>query len=300
MIGNQNSGVRVMRQHSHFLDIDPSMALDPTSPYAVLPLPYERSVSYGTGTARGPEAILNASHEVEDFDEELKVAVDVFPQTLPCPELDGLPDEQALDAIYTAALPVMQSGRFLLSLGGEHTVTAPLARAARDTYDSLSVLHLDAHLDLRLSYNNSPWSHACTMRRIQESGIPTTHVGIRSCSVDESRYISDTSTPVFRARDIVNRTDEKWIDDIIKLLSAKVYVTVDIDVFDPSLVPGTGTPEPGGLDWYAITSLLRRVVESREVVAADIVEVAPINGTKVSEFVAARLGAKLLTYHKHR
>ncbi|MBN2302174.1 MAG: agmatinase [Lentisphaerae bacterium] len=284
----------------YFLDISPDTASNPLAPYAVLPIPYERSVSYGTGTGGGPAAILKASHEVEDFDEELNVAVDVQAQTLPDIKSDALNDEQALNTIYAAAMPVMKAGRFLLSLGGEHTITAPLVKAAHNAYGPMSVLQLDAHLDLRNTYNNSPFSHACVMRRVREYGVPTVHVGIRSISIEDHLYVTDTLTPVFPARDIIEMKDLKWADNIVAKLSDRVYITVDIDVFDPSLVPGTGTPEPGGLDWYAVTALLRRVIESREVVAADIVEVAPIQGTQVSEFVAARLGVKILTYHRHQ
>jgi len=286
------------QQHHFFLDIEPDAAADPTAPYAVLPLPYERTVSFGEGTAGGPAAILDASHEVEDFDEELLRPLDLTVQTLPSPDMDGLDDEAALAVIGGAAAEVLGAGRFLLSLGGEHTVTVPLARAALDVTPSLSVLHLDAHLDLRDRYQGTPWSHACAMRRIRDSGARTVHAGMRSWSAEEHAYAARERLPVFPAAEIVGEHTGRWADRLMAALSDTVYVTVDIDVLDPGLAPGTGTPQPGGLSWQQVLGLVRRVFREKRVIAADIVEVAPIPGTRVTEFVAARLGAKMLAYHR--
>ena len=290
-----------MPRHPHrfFLDIDPAVASDATAPYAVLPIPYERTVSFGAGTANGPAAILDASHEVEDFDEELLRPLDLAVQTLPWPDIDGVDEERALETVCNAASSVLEARRFLLSLGGEHTVTFPLVGSALEVYPSLSVLHLDAHLDLRDSYEGTALSHACAMRRVRELGAQTVHVGMRSWSEAEHTYATRERLPVFSAAEIAAETGDRWIQRSMDGLSDCVYVTVDIDVLDPALAPGTGTPEPGGPSWQQVLRLLRRVFKEKQVVAADIVEVAPIPGTRVTEFVAARLGAKMLAYHRH-
>lgn len=283
-----------------FLDIAPKTARDPNAPYAVFPLPYERTVTYGTGTVKGPTAILCASHEIEDFDEELMVPMNLRVQTLQTPIFENLGDKDSLATIRDTASSVLREDRFLLSLGGEHTVTYPLTAAVKSVFEKISVLHIDAHLDLRDQYEGTPLSHACVMRRVRDIKLLTIHVGVRSCSADEYAYAEKEQIPIFWAKEIHLDVNSQWVNRVITQLTAKVYVTVDIDALDPSLVPGTGTPEPGGLYWRQITGLLREVFRVREVIAADIVEVAPIPGSHVSEFVAARLGAKMLMYHKHR
>ena len=297
LTGRQPSAVS---RQSFFLDLDSEAAGDPAAPYAVLPLPYERTVTYGAGTVRAPAAILRASREIDDFDEELMASIDLTVQTLPAPALDGLSDENALAAIRKVAEGVLRERRFLLALGGEHTVTGALTAAAKDVFGPLTVLHIDAHLDLREHYQGTPYSHACVMKRVRDMALSTVHVGARSCSAGEYAYAEKNRIAVFWARDILADRDNRWIGRVVGQLAGNVYVTVDADAFDPSLVPGTGTPEPGGLFWRHVTFLLREVFRSREVVAADIVEVAPVPGSQVSEFVAARLGAKMLMYHKQR
>lgn len=284
----------------HFLNIPRRAAADPKAPYAVLPVPYERTVSFGPGTVKGPAAILRASHELEDFDEELQIPVSIPVQTLPPADGHRLGDAAALTRIRARAAAAMESGRFLLSLGGEHTVSAPLIAAARAAFGPLSVLHLDAHTDLRDAFRGTRLSHACVMRRVRDLGVPTVHVGMRSSSSSEAAYIRKEKVPVFWAKDIRRTESDRWMDRVVRLLSRQVYVSLDIDVMEPAAVPGTGTPEPGGLDWYQVTGLLRRVFRQRTVVAADIVETAPIPGAVVSEFTAARLGLKMLVYHRYR
>ena len=282
-----------------FLPLDAATARDPHAPYAVLPLPYERTVSYGRGTADGPGAILDASQQVEDFDEEFQEPLGLRVQTLRAPPFADLPDPEALELIGRTAGHVFARHRFLLSLGGEHTVTAPLVAAAHAVHGSLSVLHIDAHADLRSEYRGTPLSHACVMRHVREMGVRTVSVGVRSLSAAEHDYAQSESVPIFWAADIAASKDEGWIAEAIALLEEPVYVTFDIDGFDPSLVPGTGTPEPGGLTWRQATRLLRAVCEARRVIGADIVELSPLPAAVVSEFVAARLATKILLYHKH-
>lgn len=285
--------------NDRFLDLAPALAADPTAPYAVLPLPYERTVCYGSGAAAGPSAIVHASLQVEGFDEELREPLGLRVQTLPALRFDGLDDAAALRRIREAAEPVLRAGRFLLALGGEHTVTAPLVEAAVAARGPLGVLQIDAHADLRTDYSGTPLSHACVMRRIREQGVPTVGVGIRNLSEPEYDYIRTEAIPVFWAGDLAGRTDTAWIDAVVAALPEQVYVTIDIDGLDPSIAPGTGTPDPGGLTWKQATSLLRAVCGARRVVAADIVEVAPIAGTQATEYAAARLATKLMLYHRN-
>jgi agmatinase len=278
----------------HFLDIPAEVAADPSCPCAVLPVPYERTTTFGKGTAAGPDAILRASHETEDFDDELRVPLDLKVQTLPVPHIGDAADEQALSFIRAAAADVFAKQRFLLALGGEHTITSPLVAAATNVFEPLTVLCLDAHLDLRDTYQDSPRSHACALRRVRDQGVRTVHAGVRSSSAAEYAYACEHDVPVIWARDRGAR--DALARDVLRHLEDPVYISIDVDVFDPSLVPGTGTPEPGGLTWDQVTGLLRQVFRRCTVIGADIVELAPVPGSVVSEFVAAKLGQKLLTY----
>ena len=262
----------------------------------VLPLPYERTTSFGKGAAAGPAAVLAASAHVELFDEEFFVPLDFDVATLPPLDCETGDDESVLARIRDAAAAVFKAGRFLLSLGGEHTVTAPLVEAARSVHSPLTVLQIDAHMDLRDVYTGTRHSHGCVMRRVMEQGAALVAVGIRSFSREEHEFAQARQVPVFYAMDIDQQPNDSWMDRVIDALDKNVYLTVDIDGLDPAVAPGTGTPEPGGLGWYQLLRLLQRVAANRNLLGADIVEVAPAPGQQVSEYAAARLGAKILLY----
>lgn len=278
----------------HFLEYDPAFTDNPAAPYAVLPVPYERTVSYGRGTARAPAAILKASTHLEPFDEELLEPLNLRVQTLP--PVDCRPGRHVFASLKRIAGGIMRQKRFLMTLGGEHSLTAPLVAAARDVYGRISVLQIDAHLDLRDIYQGRRDSHACVMRRIRELNVPVVHVGIRSLCAEEYQLVNDRRASIFWARALVDAPNTAWMDAAIARLGRRVYVTIDADGLDPACMPGTGTPEPGGLSWRQVTVFLRRLCAARTVVAADLVEVAPIAGTLVSEYTAARLAAKLMLY----
>ncbi len=282
----------------HFLENGADYAPAADAPYAVLPVPYERSVSFGRGTGAAPAAILAASTQVEMFDEELLLAPDLAVRTLPAPDCRTGDAAQILARIGAAAAPELAAGRVLLARGGEQSITAPLAAAAAGAHPGLSVLHLDAHLDLRDQYHGDPQSHACVMRRVIEMNIPVVHVGIRSACAEEYKLVSGRHLPVCWWRDLAQDAGGAWMDAVLARLGDRVYISLDVDVLDPGLMPGTGTPEPGGLSWLAVTRLLRQVCRRRAVVAADIVEAVPVPGMVVAEYTAARLAAKLLAYHK--
>ena len=286
-----------------FLDLEPEHSRYDSSSFVVLPVPYEGTVCYGKGTGKAPAAIINASTQVELFDEELQgefFQAGIF--TAEGVDCQGAEPEKVQERIETASARLQADGKFVLALGGEHSISIGLVKAAVKRWPNLSVLHLDAHADLRDSYQKSKYSHACVMRRIRELPVSSVSVGIRSYSLEESEFLSSGETDrLITAREIAQArghgsADKQWMERVLAGLSEKVYVSIDIDVFDPSQAPGTGTPEPGGLDWYEVTGLLRRVSQDKQIISADIVEVVPKVTGEVTEFLAARLAYKIMAY----
>jgi agmatinase len=279
----------------NFLGLPAENSSYKTSKYAVLPLPYDATVSFRTGSREGPLAIIAASRQVELFD--IKLGKEIFHPgvaTLEPMEPDARGPEYTMNEIFRYAKKVVGDGKFLLSLGGEHSISSALVKAVKTKYKKVSVLHIDAHSDMRESWQESPYSHACVIRRIHELGVKTASVGIRNISEGEFKYIKKTKQCVITAEEIRMGTNPDWIRQAIDTLTDEVYVTIDIDGFDPSIAPATGTPEPGGLDWYHVTSLLETLARTKKIVAADIVEVLPASGQVVTEFLAAKLGAKII------
>ena len=260
----------------------------------ILPVPFDRTTSYGQGTKHGPRELLLASAQVELWDEEM--GVDVHPHGMfTAPELDlsgrGLDD--AIKEIGRVTGGILDAGKFLITLGGEHSITSPIVEAVASRHKGVTVLQIDAHADLRDSYLEEPHSHACAMRRTL-AHASLVQVGIRNVSEEEAKAIPGLPTTIFY--DWNMRDDPKWIDKAVAALSDTVYITIDLDGLEPGLMPAVGTPEPGGLSWRELTTLLRRTFESRRVVACDVVELCPIPGFASPNFVAARLVYKLLTY----
>lgn len=261
---------------------------------AVLPVPYDATTSYQPGCRFGPRAIIEASRYLEEYDEELGAEpcrVGVYT----CPELEPVAgDPKAmLDRVEAAVSYLIAQGKFVVLLGGEHTLTVPAVKAHASAFGPLSVLQLDAHMDLRDSYHDSAFSHACTMRRVWEVA-PVVAVGIRSCSGPEHRWLDERGGACFWASEA--RPSQEWAEGVCKTLGERVYVTVDLDVFDPSLMPSVGTPEPGGLDWATVTTLLKTVAKRRQIVGFDLVELAPVPGLRAPEVLAAKLVYKLVGY----
>lgn len=287
---------RVMPSLPHnFLGLGPRDADYRTARFAVLPIPYDSTTSFQVGTRNGPAGIIEASKQVELFDDELEIeAYKAGVATLDAvmPNMAG-PEEMHED-IFKVAAKVVRDGKFLFALGGEHSISSALVRAVMLKYKKLSVLQIDAHLDLRDSYDSTPYSHASVMRRVLDYGCRVVPVGIRNVSLEEHRFVKKAKVPVVYARDC-HLTDD-WVDRVLNALVEPVYISIDIDGFDPAYAPGTGTPEPGGLDWYQVTGLLRLVAAEKKVVGADIVEVMPIPGAAVTEFLAAKLAYKLMGY----
>lgn len=266
-----------------------------TSRAAVLPVPFERTVSYGKGTAEGPRAIVRASQFVETYDEEL--ASEPFLQGIATLDPFDPPAEdlaEALAEVEAEARRHMEAGKFLVTLGGEHSLSMAPIRAARAVFGELGVVQFDAHADLRDEYEGTPWSHACIMRRVLELGVPTLAVGIRSLSTPEARLVAERGLPVIWGHEMARAAEH--FAPLLARLPERIYLTFDVDYFDPSLVPATGTPEPGGGAWYPTLALLRELFRTKTVVAMDVVELAPLAEQPVSDFVAAKLIYKCLGY----
>jgi agmatinase len=271
----------------------------PESPYeraaaVILPVPFDRTTSYMPGTRNAPREILLASGQVELWDEE--IGSDVHERgivTLPEVDLSSVTMDAAMTELRRLAAEILGSGKFLVTLGGEHSITSPLVEAAAQRHRGLSVLQIDAHADLRDTYQAERHSHACAMRRTIEFA-PLVQVGVRNVSSEEAAAIPSLPTRIFY--DWSMRRDPDWIARAVEALAATVYVTIDLDGLDPATMPAVGTPEPGGLSWHELAALLRRTFERKTVVACDVVELCPIPGFIAPNFIAARLVYKLLTY----
>jgi agmatinase len=266
-----------------------------TSRVAILPVPFERTTSYGKGTSGGPAGIIRASQAMELYDEEL--AAEPFRQgiTTLSPFLPEAFDmAEALCELEAEARRHLEEGKFLVTLGGEHSLTQAPVRATRAVHGEIGVVQFDAHADLRQEFEGTPYSHASVMKRIVDDGIPTLAVGLRSLSAPEAEVIRDRSLPVIWGHQLERAAE--LLPPLLEKLPRKVYLTFDIDFFDPSLVPATGTPEPGGGHWYPTLVLLRTLFSEKEVVAMDLVELAPLGQQPASDFLAAKLIYKCLGY----
>jgi agmatinase len=272
----------------------PTRASFEDSSVVILPCPVDRTTSYVGGTRNGPHEILQASSHMELWDEEMNAdvhGIGIF--TLPEMELPFGEMTALVEEIERVAYEVIARDKFLVTLGGEHSITPPLVSAAARKFKNLSVLQIDAHADMRDSYMGTPHNHACAMRRAAQHA-KVTQVGIRSLSTEEAEVLPKLNSRVFF--DASMRDDPKWMDAVVESLGEHVYITIDVDGMDPAIMPATGTPEPGGLSWPEMTRLLRKTAERRTIVSADIVELSPIPGMVAPNFLCAKLLYKMLTY----
>lgn len=289
---------------SNFLAIEDAYSRFDSSRIAILPVPYERTVSYGGGTRKGPGAILKASHYVEFYDEETRREVyrELGIATLPPFAAGKRKDRAFLAALEALTAKLIKSGKFVLTLGGEHTISqAPIAAYAK-AFPGLSVLQIDAHSDLRAEYQGSPYSHASVMARVCELIDPKklVQVGIRAQCIEEAAFIRAKGITTIYAHELrggtYTRGTRTWEEYAIDQLSEHVYVSFDVDGLDPAVMPATGTPEPNGLTWDEAVRLLRKVGERRKVVGSDIVELAPMKGLHHPDLAAAKLASKMINY----
>lgn len=252
--------------------------------FVVIPCPHELTTTYGKGTKKGPAAILDASCQIEWFDEELL--------RVPAREAGVFTQEAVtVKSLGSRVAGLLRDGKVPVILGGEHSITPPAVKAVAGKFKDLSVLQLDAHADLRDSYRGSKNSHACAMRRILEV-CPAVQVGIRSISAEEwewAKKIKQTKKIHFAEKlELVDKIDDQ--------LSKNVYITIDVDVFDPAVVPATGTPEPGGLLWYEVLDILKGVCAAKNIVGFDVVELSPRKGDIASDYTVAKLVYKTMGY----
>ena len=260
----------------------------------VLPVPLDRTTSYVAGTRNGPHEILVASSHMELWDEETESDVhSIGIYTMAEMEFPFATIDEVMDEIQRVADEIVSRDKFIFVLGGEHSITPPVVRAVARKYPKLSVLQLDAHADLRDTFMGTPHNHACAMRRVLEHA-KTTQVGIRSLSPEEAEAIPSLNTTIFYDHNM--RQDPQWMDRVVDSLNENVYLSIDVDGLDPSIMPATGTPEPGGLGWREALTLLRKVAEKRTIVGCDLVELAPMAGMVAPNFLCAKLVYKILSY----
>ena len=269
----------------------------------ILPIPYEKTTTYRQGCQHGPKAILEASQQLEAYDIELDkeichstgiYTVNEIASTINNPELTP---EDMLAVTTSRVSSLISDGKFVIALGGEHSITAGIVQAYKNYLEeSFTVIQIDAHGDMRHSYEGSIYNHACVMRRLLDMDLPTLPIGIRSICLEEAKLIKEQNIPIIWSKDIYQNAD--WITQAIaKINTKKVFITIDLDGLNPSLMPGVGTPEPGGLNWYGLIDFLRNVFNTYEVIGCDVMELAPTSDSVVSEFIAAKLIYKLIGYH---
>lgn len=258
---------------------------------ALLPIPYDATTSYQSGTRFGPEAMIAASSQLELFDEELGfetlTKVPVYTLDPMEPQLNHPGD--MLEEVYKATRQIYRDKKFPFCFGGEHSLTYGAVRAACEQFKNVSVLHLDAHADFRHTFESTHYNHACVMRRCIEQAISVTSVGVRSVSIEDA-----AEHKKFFKRHNVFLAPQLPTQAILKTLQKQVYVTIDVDVFDASSMPATGTPQPGGLNWYDVLGVVRAVAKQRKVIGADVMELMPIGGMRAPDFLAAKLVYKMI------
>ena len=262
-----------------------------TSRVVILPVPYDSTSDWRSGSRDGPIAIIDASEHLELYDPELEREVYLCGiHTLPelKPSMSG--PEETVNRVYKVASDLVRKGKFIVMLGGEHSLTPGIVKALAEKFPRLSVLQLDAHADLRHEYQGTKYSHACVMRRVLEC-CPIVQAAIRSLSQEERQFLDQNKMQPFFAP-----LDQTSTQEILSSLSEEVYITIDLDVLDPSIMSAVSTPEPGGMGWYEILSLLRQVGEQKKVVGFDLVELCPKEGPVSCAFLAAKLAYKLIGY----
>ncbi len=270
--------------YPHFLASEITQPLPENSLFHIIPVPYEKSVSYGTGTAKGPVVILESSQQLELFD-GISIPAEHGIYTHPFVDCDGSA-EAVLQKISTAVAKVLGLGKIPVLLGGEHTVSAGAFAAFKKGGNNFGIVQFDAHADLRDTYEGTPHSHACVMRRALDMDIPIYQIGVRSLSYEEHLLRKKLKIGHLDAATIYKTGIQEPI--LPPDFPDKIYITFDVDAFDPAVMPATGTPEPGGLNWYQTFQILESVIAERKVIGFDVVELAPIHGMHAPEFTMAR------------
>ncbi len=262
-----------------------------TAKVILVPVPYGGTANWGKGAENGPEAFLEASQNLELYD--IETDTEVFEQGIYLADAitENRSPEAVVDTVHKVTKEFIKRNKFVTIVGGEHSVSIGTVRAFNECFDNLTVLHIDAHADLRKSYNGSKFNHACAMHEASQT-TNLVQIGIRSMDAIEKTFMDEEKT--FFAHDMVN--DEYWMDKVIELMSKNVFISFDLDALDPSIMPSTGTPEPGGLFWYETLEFLKQVFEEKNVVGFDIMELCPNPADRTADFLAAKLYYKMLSY----
>ncbi|MCK9400061.1 MAG: agmatinase [Bacteroidales bacterium] len=276
----------------NFGGIPPTYSAYESSSIVILPVPFDATSTWIKGADRGPDAILEASANMELYDIETDSEVYLKGIHTAKPVIEKTSPEALTRQVHKTIIKFLEDEKFVVTLGGEHSVTIGAVQAFAEHIPGLCVLQIDAHTDLRQEYEGSRFNHACVMARVRE-WCPIVQVGIRSMDVVEKPYLAKDR--IFFAKDITGG-HSGWIDDVIEKLNYHVYVTIDLDGFDPSIMPATGTPEPGGLAYYDVINLMRKLIVKKKLVGFDVVELCPIDNNKASDFLASKLIYQLLSY----
>jgi len=265
-----------------------------TAKVVILPVPYDSTTEWHSGTREGPQAIIGASQYLElyniELDQEIyKLGIHTLPEIQPL--LSG--PEEMVQRAYHVAKQLIQQAKFVVMLGGEHSLSLEMVQALKEEYQDFCVLQLEAHADLRNEHSGTKYSHACVMRRVLEL-CPIIQVGMRSLSREEQQFLNQNRMRLFYIS--TPTSDLAWPQQIVALLHDNVYVSIDLDVFDPSIMPAVGTPEPGGMQWHEVLNLVRLVTLHKHVIGFDLVELCPREGPTSCAFLAAKLAYKLIGY----
>ena len=257
----------------------------------LIPVPYDGTSTWGKGADKGPEAFLEASENMELYDIETDTEVYKQGVHLTAPITENSSPEAMVNAVYDFTKKQIKRNKFVTLFGGEHSISIGAIRAFNESFENITVLQIDAHADLRASYGGTKYNHACAMYEASQN-TNLVQVGIRSMDISEKKYTNDDN--IFYAHKMAS--DDYWGDNVINQLGDNVYITFDLDAFDPSILPATGTPEPGGLFWYETLDFLKQVFREKNVIGFDVVELCPNDNSKASDFLAAKLYYKMLTY----
>lgn len=260
------------------------------SKIVVLPVPFDLTSTWIKGADRGPEAIIEASANMELYDIETDSEVYLQGIHTADPVLEDS-SKKMIEEVYSRVKSLLSDKKFVVSLGGEHSISIGAIKAHKEFFPNISVLHLDAHSDRRKTYLGDIFNHACVVSQIMESVDDVVSVGVRSMDSSEKEFIDESR--VFLAHQI--HESRGWVRDVVALLSDCVYVTIDLDVFDSGIMPSTGTPEPGGLSWHQVNTLLKETAKKKNIVGFDVVELAPNENNKAPDFLAAKLVYRLLS-----
>ena len=279
--------------HGRFLGLPDQFHSYETASISIVQCPFEGSTSYGQGTSHGPSALIEASRSIEGYDVETES--ELFRSGIHTMEPLLFSSASEMTAgLYKEVQQLLQDNKFPVVIGGEHTISQAPIRACAEQYGKLSVLQFDAHTDLRAAYEGNPFSHASVMARVREIDEVENicAVGIRAVDISEAKVL--VREDVFFDHELQH--DSNWVERVLSRLGQKVYISFDIDAFNSATMPATGTPEPGGIDWFQALALLKAVCRSREVVGFDLVELMPLDGFFATDFLAAKLIYKFLNY----